>query len=222
LGSVAPIGPRLALDLVDDGMVRSLPRWRERLIAHGLHVLYEPSPPDLAAITRILVRFADTGDEQRKIIADGLREALSGRPAVRATAERIQVLVEAAADEISARPDTRGLRGVRKRQGVFAPPTPPDGWADFNDEVMTHPAIGASLARVHDAAAAIRTIKVRRGVDEDSANAIIAALKDSVAAEAISAALRHVIAHEPGLATALRDEVLPFLHRAAVGELLRP
>ena len=53
LGSIVPVGPRLALDLIDDGVARSLPKWRDRLIACGLRMLWEPEPADL--LDRILI-----------------------------------------------------------------------------------------------------------------------------------------------------------------------
>lgn len=80
LGGMVPVGPRLALDVIDDGMAGSQPRFRDRLLHHGMRVLWEPGPPVVPAITRLLVRFANTGDDQRTVVADRLRDALGATP----------------------------------------------------------------------------------------------------------------------------------------------
>ncbi|PZF86115.1 hypothetical protein C1I92_02740 [Jiangella anatolica] len=221
LGSIVPIAPQLALDLIDDGMARSLPKWRDRLIAQGLRLLHEPRPPDVLAATRVLVRFAGSGEEQRRLVADRLRDALGGSASARATAAAIQGFVTAVVDEIHAHPDLRGLRSVRKRQGTTPPPEPPNGWATFNDEIATHPAGPQSLIKIRHAADAIRSIQARGRADDVDAGMIIEALGDSDAATALAAALKHVVTHQPRLVTALRDDVLPSIHRVAIGESLQ-
>ncbi|PZS33133.1 MAG: hypothetical protein DLM61_05710, partial [Pseudonocardiales bacterium] len=70
LASIVPIAPRLALDLIDDGMARTLPRWRNRLIAVALRVLQEPVGPDFVPIARSILRYADAGDQQRLTVVD--------------------------------------------------------------------------------------------------------------------------------------------------------
>ncbi|MGI5293074.1 NACHT domain-containing protein [Nonomuraea polychroma] len=224
LGNVVPIGPRLALDLIDDGMARSLPKWRNRLIACGLRVLQEPTPPDLLAIARILLRFADTGDEQRKTVAEGLRDALSGSQTARMTAGNFQTLVRPVAKEIHSRPETKGLAKVLQRPGAGTPPAPSDGWADFDEEIATFPLPQDTLNKVMAAVTAIRRIREigeAMAADEKDALAVFDALADDQGAQALAAALQHVAAHEPFLVAELRDDILPVVHRAAVGELLR-
>jgi hypothetical protein len=167
------------------------------------------------------VRFADTGDEQRKTVAEGLRDALGGAETARKTAEDLQGLVGTMADEIHARRATRGLSGVRKRPGIRVRSAPPDGWADFEDEVTTYPASEETLTKVRPAAAAIRNINKNGAANDADVDAITIALADDLGAKALAAALQHVAAHEPVLVGTLRDDVLPGIHRAAVGELLR-
>ncbi|MDB4872970.1 MAG: hypothetical protein JWL97_3974, partial [Gemmatimonadales bacterium] len=234
LGNVVPIGPRLALDLIDDGMARSLPKWRDRLIARGLRVLQEPMLRDLLSNTGvILLRFADTGDQQRQTVAEGLRDALGGSQSARVTAHRFQAMVGDIAEMIHSRPETQWLAEVLKRPGESTPPAPPDGWADFDDEIATSPLSEDALGKVTDAVTAIRRISqqprpprrsrsaARVAADEKDMDAILAALADDQGAQALAAALHHVMAHEPILVEVLRDDILPIAHRAAVGELLR-
>jgi hypothetical protein len=100
-------------------------------------------------------------------------------------------------------------------------PTPPDGWADFSDEITTYPLPEGTLATVQAAATAIRKIKKRGAAGDDDVAAISAALADDLGARALAAALAHVAAQEPVVVGVLRDSVLPGVHRAAVGGLLR-
>jgi hypothetical protein len=102
------------------------------------------------------------------------------------------------------------------------PPALPDGWADFDDEIATYPLSENALGKVTGAVTAIRRIS-RQGVStgEKDVDAIVAALADDTGAQALAAALHHVTAHEPILVGVLRDDILPAVHRAAVGGLLR-
>jgi hypothetical protein len=93
LGRVVHVGPRLALALLDDGMARSWPVWRDRLVTQALRVLAEPEPADLEALTAGLVRFAASGSDQRKTVAAGIRAALSGTKQMRSTSESLQELI---------------------------------------------------------------------------------------------------------------------------------
>jgi hypothetical protein len=221
LGTIVPVGPRLALDLIEDGMARSLPLWRNRLIRHGLRVLSEPEPQDLLGVTRTLVRFADSGDDQRNIIANGLRDALSGTANERGAAEAVRDLVLAVADEIGARGQTRGLSKVRPHPGVLVTPDPPDGWEDFDAEIETAPSSEETLAATRRAAVALNRIRHEILIDHEDWLAVEAALADRAGAAIINAALQHVVAHEPALVASLRENVLSVVHRAPIGQQLR-
>lgn len=220
LGAIVSIGPRLALDIVDDGMARSFPKWRDRFIAHGFRVLHEPDPPDLPALARYLVRFANTGDDQRKTVAEALRDALGGTAVARSTTGKLQGLIPAIAQEIHAGVDAQGLSAVRKRSTAFLPPDPPDGWEDFHAEIATHPTTGDSLAALKSAADTIRQIKDKSTVSDHDIDVVQHALASEDLATALSQALTHIIDHEPNLIRILRDEVVPTVHRQPIGPLL--
>jgi hypothetical protein len=220
LGDIAPIGPRLALEIIDDGMARSLPRWRARLISHGLRVLSEPIADDLPGLVRVVVRFADTGDEQRTAVAEGLCDALGGDDTARATAERVQAIIPAVAEEVGASAEARGLVGVRKRPSSIAPAAHPNGWDDFDAEVISHPVTGQTRRLFAEAANAIRRIEGKGAAGESDTEAIVAALANADAAKALAVALAHVVAHEPVLVRAMRDDVPPSVHRRLIGDLL--
>ncbi|GGK89000.1 NACHT domain-containing protein [Mangrovihabitans endophyticus] len=220
LGDVVPVGPRLALDVIDDGMARSQPRFRDRLLRHGMRVLWEPSPPDLAAITKRLVRYANTGDDQRTAVADRLRDALSAAPTSQATALALQQVVLGIADELRAHTDVRSLRFVKARNT----PAPESGgdlrWDNFDDEINTAPVRGSQTVLLQTAAAALRRGRVGETTADDVA-AIEQALDAPPVAAVLAAALAHVAAYEPQLIMSLRDDILPTLSRRPIGEQLR-
>lgn len=110
----------------------------KRLIARGLEVLGEPEASDLAELTRMLLRFAEQGAEQRRIVGDGIRDALSRGGVSSATAARVQGLIPGLASKLDVGLKTTAMSRVMKRRGSADAPAR-DWWADFEDEVMTYP-----------------------------------------------------------------------------------
>lgn len=210
LGAVVPIGPRLALDLLDDGMARAWPLYTGRLLTAGVNVLHEPAPPDLAAIARVLLRFADISAANRAVVVDALRDLLAGPSTTRLTVQLLQDAIPVAQAQVHVRPATRGLDGVRRRAGSSPAPDPIAAWDDFNAEVDTAPLDDAGAALVACAADLIRAEQWR---SPDTHAAVRAVLAEARPAAALEAALRHVLPATPALYTALRDVVLPPLYR---------
>lgn len=221
LGDIVPIGPRLALEVIDDGMARSLPRWRDRLIEYGLQVLREPASSDLPFIARALVRYAETGGEQRKAVAEGFRDALGWSVVAQVTAAKAQELIPSIIEATNAAPHIRGLAMVKKRPQDRLPAEPPDGWSDFEEEILTYPESGEGSLMLVPAAKACRRIGRTGAAREADVDAIKAALAYSGSAKALNAALGHVAWHDPALLRALRNDVLPPVHRAPIGAELR-
>ena len=220
LSRAVPVGPLLALDVIDDGMARALPRWRDRLVAQGMKILLQADPPDPATIAKYLVRFANTGESQRATVAEGLREALGGPSTARRTATAIQALIPGIAVETHGRADVRGLAMVRQRPDAAPAPEPADGWEDFDIEIATHPAAENEAKQLHSAADILRKLTSVTAEEGD-----IVTIEHAVAireiAIVLNAALAHVIAQEPQLQIQLRDVVLPRVHRRLIGEQLR-
>ncbi|ASR36583.1 hypothetical protein BAY61_18030 [Prauserella marina] len=220
LGSIVPVGPRLALDLIDDGMASAWPRWRHRLIRCALQVLHEPCPHDLTAIARVLIRIADIGDEQQRVVEDGLRDAQAISLAARDTTQALQDLVPKVVMETGARARINGLAIVRPRPGT-APLAPSlDGWDDFEAEIETALVADSVLALIRTAASVVRSFKegATQGID---VLPVIAVLADADGATVFETALQHVVPQQPAFVTELRDNVLPAVYRAAIGDQLR-
>lgn len=218
LGRVAPVGPRLALDLLDDGMARAWPIFCNRLLRLGLTVLHEPQPPDLPAITRVLMRYADAGSTQRNAVAEEIRSLLAGPRITRFNIDHMQQNeMKAAEIQVHIRPTTRGLRLVRKDpQARPAPAARPD-WDEFAAEIDTAPVAGAEREILDRAAASLRRGALTTPQGQE---AIRHALLCTETATALEAALTHVHVREatPDLFIALRDHVLPDIHRTTVND----
>lgn len=223
LAAVVPIAPRLALSLIDDGMVHSLPRWRNRLIKIALQVLREPVGSDFVPIARSILRFADTGDDQRRQVVEAARSALDSSVIGRTTVQRLQRLTHELCDELATRPETRELASVRPTPGK-APIEISSGWDDFVEDLLTQP----TTTRIdHEALAYVREILQRLAVglpgsddsDLEQLRGLMLAAPDIAAA--VEAALTPVVLHEPRLILRLRDSLLPPVYGTPVGDLLR-
>lgn len=221
LGGIIPASPRLALEIVDDGMVRSLPRWRTQLMALGLQVLREPTPRDLLSIARVLLRYADLSDDQAAEVAAGLRRALDGESvASRATALTLQEHVPAIAEEMQL-----GLRAEALARVLKTPTSKlevaqgePD-WAAFEEEVLTAPVDPAVETVVRGAAEALHSL-LTRNPDDRAMERLLEGLRTVESADVLQAALRHVT-ETSGIFIELRDRVLPTVNRQPIGDSLR-
>lgn len=209
LGSIVPIGPRLALQLLDDGMSRAWPKFSNRLLAIGLLTLREPRPPDLAMIARSILRYADTGPTPRTAVADGLRSLLSESSTTRDTVQHLQDQeIPDAEVQVSVRKATLGLRAVRKDPKRNFSPDPVADWNAVEIEIQTAAIDSATADKVREIMQSLRTMR-------DSAG-IRAAIEDERVAAAFEATLSHIIAGEPRIFSFLRDEVLPQIYRRPV------
>jgi adenylate kinase len=215
LGAICPIGPQLALDIVDDGMALAHPRWHQRLLQHGLRVLFAPPPQDATELARVLVRAADSSPETRGLVAADIRTALGSHVTARETASRIQALIPAAVTAVGAGLEVRGLTEVKRLPGAMPEPVMEDNWSSFLEATASYPSSAVTRDHVFAAATSIQRLRFEpRGDDE--LKAIRSALADPEAAEILEAALGYVAADEPALVKALRDEVLSPVFRNPV------
>lgn len=223
LGAICPVGPVLALDIIDDGMARSLPKWRDRLISHGLKIFEAPAPPDALGVARTLIRYADTGDAQRGLVVDALRNALSsGR--TRQSAAILQETMSRVLQDTRVRQATKGLTAVKPHPA--APSTSSTAavspnWIDFDDELATADLTHDSAALASSAGAALHRIDRGGELKDEDAQAVLTALADDAVAQVLCTALSYVADPDPALVARLRDRVLPSVYRAATGDLLR-
>ncbi|MDF3319970.1 hypothetical protein [Rhodococcus sp. C3V] len=222
LGRVCPIGSTLALDLIDDGMARTQPRFHDRLLTVAFTILHAPFPPDPLAVARVLVRAADFNDRTRNLVADALRTALGSDPVTRRTTTQIQAFLERAGLEAGAGLHARTLAAVRAGapQITMSVPSPEEQWQQYKHTLVDLSATEEVANKVNNADKSLNRLRAGAAVDDES-RPILDALADPEAAEVFEMALQEIIAHDPELVVVLRDGVLPAVHRAPVGDTLR-
>ncbi|HEY5857768.1 MAG TPA: hypothetical protein VIW24_27960 [Aldersonia sp.] len=223
LGLICPVGPILALDLVDDGMARSHPRFHDRLLKVAFRALEAQHLPDPLAVARVLVRAADTGDRVRDLVSEAIRNALGGNPVARETTGAVQKLIPVAANEAGVGPRARSLDGVRGKPRRREPtaPDPAAAWNRYAESLAHLPETDEVLTRLAVADDALRKLRAQSHADTEQIEAIMAVLSDRDSADILEVALEALTLHEPKLVSALRDGVMPAIHRAPVGELLK-
>ncbi|HJR88661.1 MAG TPA: hypothetical protein VJ782_00710 [Aeromicrobium sp.] len=216
LGQHLPIGPELALDVLDDGMARAWPNWSRRLLAHGLHVLDAPSALNLDWSLRILLRYADTGAEQRDAVARMMRKDLAPT-GNRLTMASAAEMVPAIERDLRVHERTLGL-GLVLDQVARAPHPAPRGvdWEAFNDELDTSPYSAALDPVIRGGAAALRAIKDDVFGEEHEPD-LINCLSVPDAAAVLNAALGHVLPGDVSLFLQLRS-VLVQRFRVPLGD----
>jgi len=221
LGAVCPIAPSLALDLIDDGMARAHPRFYDRLLDKGLELLGAPELQDPLGVARALVRAADVSDRTRGRVADALRNTLAGAPAARATTQRVQQLLDQAAREAGVTVRSQGLSAIRSRSSGFrAENSENDPWKTYADilEQLT-PSSPSEAHKVELFDEAVKDAHKTNGTLALSA-AIEGMLADPDLALIAEMALQAIAPSSPRLISAIRDQVLPSIYRAPIGEQL--
>lgn len=214
LSAIAPIGPRLALDIIDDGMARSRPIWLERLTRVAFRVLDETSPPDLRALTQAFVRLAMSGDSAQAWVADGLRNYLAQSYAARRVATVMKSLWFDVCAELSAPVNVRGISQVLGNLKAAAqPPQEPD--------------VRLTLSREEDALLSFALDEIGKALataskTNDVPRKVIEALGTPNVALALEMALARRVVSKPELFRWLVAEVLSTVNRMPVGQKLLP
>jgi len=220
LGAVCPIAPSLALDLVDDGMARAHPRFFERLLRKGFELLASPDLPDPLTVARALIRAADVSDRTRGLVADALRAALARGDVACATTIKVQACLAQAAHEAGAGSRAKGLSAIRGRRTRPAATPNSDPWRAYDEILDELTPTEQSLAEVLvNADHAIRSAH-QTGHAQRMASAIEQTLRDQELAPILEMALQQIADSEPHLIAVIRDEILPFVYRAPIGDRL--
>ena len=217
LGAVAPIGHRLALDVIDDGMTARHPREHAALLDHALGVLHQPTGSDFIDVVRALLRQADASIDNREAIANGMRAAL-GRGGVAAdTTQCMKELISAEVASLRLRADLRGLGSVQPT-APGGRPEPADGWQGFREEIDTAPISSEDLALLRLAQLNIQ--KIHNGArGSDKLRPVADALRSLTVARVMEDALGH-LRDDGRVWSIVRDYLTATVHREPVAERL--
>lgn len=196
--SIAPVGPYLAWDMLDDGMASARPRWLRRLVDLGMTALDYPAPQPVEDFAELLMRMSEFSDDLRIHVRVSLRRSLIGDRSSRANAARLMEAIDTLTKSLSSTPDVRMLAQVKPEPGRSMRPDPVDAWGYF-DEAVENLASDEVSAAVADAAAAIRAARKRAVTDEEMAKLEATAL-DPDATELLEVALETVVRVAPRVA----------------------
>ncbi|SOC52910.1 hypothetical protein SAMN05660748_4237 [Blastococcus aggregatus] len=214
LGAIFPVGPNVAIEVIDDGMA-SEPRYLHPLMTHALKAIHEPEgfSPDIYA--RMLMSAATASETVRRLIADGLREALSGTSVSRMNAEDVQRSITNIGKEVGTTPDVLGLATVKRDHSRSLPDDPKPDWKAFWDTIHAYsdPATAEVLSTIGDLLQRVAD----QGVTHDWAPLDLRThLSDPDVAFILQEALSHVADASPLLVAMLRHDVVPTLWRQPV------
>lgn len=210
LGSSYPAGPRLALDVLDDGMARARPLWLGRLIDQA----FRPGAVSLGLsvndLVSTLVRTASANQNSRNTVASALRAQLGSTGPAGKLAKAVCDYWVAVCDDLGV--DDRRVRGIahvkpEKRSSTtsaaIAPASecPVDGLA-HEDRAL--------------AQAALESVKQGRGSLKPLKNA----LNIEGVARVVDAELSRQLLTNPELRRRVEEEFLPSVTRLPKGSLL--
>ncbi len=195
--SIAPVGPYLAWDMLDDGMASSRPRRLKQLMDLAMTVLDYPAPQAISDLVPLAMRLSEIDDNLRCQVRDQLRGALGGDTSCRTNAELMQANIRDAGKQTPISPDVRLLADVKRAPGRSVTPDPPNGWQHFDDVIA-----GLASDSVHDvvsdAAAALRAAR-KRAVSAEERERLETAALDPEASELLEVALDAVVRIEPAV-----------------------
>lgn len=215
LCKVFPVGGRLALDMVDDGMARNHPRWRRNLFDIALTVL-DQLHPDINSILSALIRAADTSDDLRDALRSALSQALATPGAAQTNAENLRHYISRTADRNRLNIATRGLRLTLPAKTDAVTVTPKQAWQLFNLEVLTAPLTGPESALLAQVTANI----IERAGEMNSVAFIGQVARSEPILVALNAALAAVQQADAPLVLTLRRTLWPAVCRQPIAHRL--
>lgn len=215
MGSVFPIGPNVAIDVMDDGMA-SEPLYLHRIVKHALLALHAPEMYNRHTYPHMLMAAAASSDAVGGLIVDRLREALSGTWVARQNAEEVQRDIKALGIETGASSDVLGLATVQRDHSKSLPVEPVADWDAFKADLD-------ALAEKHTEGALVDVFDLfqkvaRSGMSKDAALELSLYLSDAAIAGIVDTALPHIAAAEPLLIASLRHNVLPGVWRQTLAK----
>jgi hypothetical protein len=217
LSTTFPVGPRLALEMVDDGMVRNRPGFRSALFSIGLDALLNPPEIDFGSIALMLIRIADEDPAERAALADRLRGAASVSAVARRNIETLRSLINPRATK-SFSAARQMIVAVVDKQPNIAAAEPALAWGRFNTRTGVGPSGGEPPELLRLAAASV--LQTQSALHRLDASALLRALADDEAAADLDDALSELVSTDERVLDAIRREVWPTLTRQPVAGAL--
>jgi hypothetical protein len=215
LSGLFPIAPRLAVEMVDDGMVRNRPAYREALYAEGLRVLQRPPESDFGSVGKALIRIALEHSEEHVALVRALMRAQNGTLTSAKNARTIQRLAQA---ESGSAPSV-SRRTIVNISSVKSLPVAVDNLEDFVLDLQTMTVEPADVA-AHTAALGTIMAELANEPQQFESRAVTAVLQSSNLMKPMNQAFGLLMDSHPDLMVLMRREIWPRLARAPVGRLI--
>jgi hypothetical protein len=214
LAAVFPVGPNVAIEIVDDGMATE-PKYLHPLMTHALTAIHEPEGFIPSAYARMVMSAAAGSEAVRRLVADGLREALGGTLVSRMNAQDVQQSITDIGKASGATSDVLGLAFVKRDHSRSLPGEPEPDWERFWGTI--HDYADSATSDVLNVIGDLLQRVANQGMTHDwSPLDLQAQLSDPDVAFIIQEALEHVADACPLLVAMLRHDVLPTLWRRPV------
>ncbi|MEV8239352.1 hypothetical protein AB0O90_03880 [Microbacterium testaceum] len=217
LGASVPIAPWLAFDVLEDGMCRNLPRWRDPVAVIATQSLSVPQGADTRSIWAPLVAVVSSNEELLPTFAKAILNALSGTPVQRQNADTIREALFRLGATGRLNSGTKMLRDLRAEDGPLV--LPPDAWDDFERSV-------ASLRRgdadesLYAAVELIKILKVRAFWTADQRQDFVDLMACATVSTQLDSLISDIARQYIMVGKELRDVVEGELHRRPIGRLL--
>lgn len=213
MGTTFPVGPTLAMEIVDDGMAKE-PRYLHPLVEHAMRALREPEMYNRHTFPRILMAAAGSSDAVRGLIAKSLRDALGGGQVAQMNTKEVQAAIQTLGPELGVSPDVLGLATVKRDPSRSLPPDAMAGWEAFQAdlEALAEPHTTDELAAVYERCEQVARAKI----DDEAAFDLSLYLSEPEVASIVDLALLQIAPAEPLLVAWLRSKVLSTIWRRPV------
>jgi hypothetical protein len=217
LSGLFPIAPRLAVEMIDDGMVRNRPAYRAGLYEQALRVLISPPDVDYASVVSALTRIALEHPEELEALIEGVRDALAGDIVSRRNAQSLQSLASNPDRSASSYMDRRAITNIPEpRSGRTSPSS--DSLDSFIEMLASLGVEGKTKEIL--AAASRASIEGIRG-EPFEMTAVIEAFRLNEFVEPLNDAFRQVVEGRPAFSDLLRRTIWPVFARTPVGKVLQ-
>lgn len=210
LSTSYPAGPRLALDVLDDGMARARPRWLARLVDQALRPGAVSLGTTVRDLTYALVRIAAANDSSKNTVSSALRVRRGAAGAEgKLTAAILEHWITACDDLGITDSRVRGISQVKAESRRQVVPSVGAGRPVFIVDEL-------SLEEVNQVKKALEAVRQDRG----SLKLLKDALQVKKVARMIDAELSTSLLNEPRTRRRIETEVIPSVTREPKGHLL--
>ena len=216
LGSVNPVGPYLALELVGEGIAEGMPRMHADLLKQSLKILDPPFVSDSQLVAQIWVNEARRSESSLGLILDALEAAVAKSEAEARAATTVIRDIAAHVQDTHYLKRVKNLGAIQRKHGTAVPPDPQGRSLEETAEFIVGVAGDDHVAALVEAFLA-ELGSPTSAETADAQSPIEAALANPEAAEIIDVALQELSVDSRAILTRALRHVQARIRRTPVG-----